>query len=62
VSFCVWQSRAQAIEAADDASHRSAAAITALMYESFVLERYWLKKVSSAEREEGLDFEPIGPA
>jgi hypothetical protein len=62
VSFCVWQSRAQAIEAADDASHRSAAAITALMYESYELERYWLKKVSSAERGEGLDFEPIGPA
>jgi hypothetical protein len=62
VSFCLWQSREQAIEAAGAASHRSAAAITALMYESYELERYWLKKVSSAERGEGLDFEPIGPA
>ena len=62
VSFCLWQSRAQAIEAAGAASHRSAVAITALMYESYVLERYWLKKVSRAERGEGLDFEPLGPA
>ena len=62
MSFCLWQSRAQAVEAADDASHRSAATITALMNESYVLERYWLKKVWSAERGEGFDFEPIGPA
>jgi hypothetical protein len=30
------------------------------MYEFFMLERYWLKKVVSA-REERLIFEPIGP-
>jgi hypothetical protein len=31
------------------------------MYESYVLERYWLKKVETA-REERLIFEPIQPA
>jgi len=30
------------------------------MYESYVLERYWLKKVVSV-REERLIFEPIRP-
>jgi len=60
LSFCLWERREQAIEAAGAASHRSAAAITALMYESYVLERYWLKKVVSG-RGEKLIFEPIGP-
>jgi hypothetical protein len=60
LSFCLWERREQAIEAAGAASHRSAAAISALMYESYVLERYWLKKVVSA-RGERLIFEPIGP-
>jgi hypothetical protein len=60
LSFCLWETRRQAIEAAGAASHRSAAAISALMYESYVLERYWLKKVVSA-RGEKLIFEPIGP-
>jgi hypothetical protein len=32
-----------------------------LMYESYVLERYWLKKVATAGGE-GLIFEPIQPA
>ena len=60
LSFCLWETREQAIEAAGAASHRSAAAISALMYESYVLERYWLNKVVSA-RGEKLIFEPIGP-
>jgi hypothetical protein len=60
LSFCLWETREQAIEAAGAASHRSAAAITVRMYESYVLERYWLKKVVTA-REERLIFEPIGP-
>ena len=58
VSFCLWQTREQAIEAAGSASHRSAADISVLMYESFMLERYWLKKVVSG-RGEKLIFEPI---
>jgi hypothetical protein len=58
VSFCLWETRKQAREAASAASHRSAAAISVLMYESYVLERYWLKKVATA-RGEGLIFEPI---
>jgi hypothetical protein len=60
LSFCLWETREQAIEAAGAASHRSAAAITVRMYESYVLERYWLKKAVTA-REERLIFEPIGP-
>jgi hypothetical protein len=60
LSFCLWETREQAIEAAGAASHRSAAEISGRMYESYVLERYWLKKVLT-EREERLIFEPIGP-
>jgi len=60
LSFCLWETREQAIEAAGAASHRSAAAISVRMYDSYVLERYWLKKVVTA-REERLIFEPIGP-
>ena len=61
LSFCLWETREQAIEAAGAASHRSAAGISVRMYESYVLDRYWLKKVATA-RGERLDFEPIGPA
>jgi hypothetical protein len=61
LSFCLWETRRQAIEAAGAASHRSAAKITVRMYESYMLERYWLKKVVSV-RGERLIFEPIQPA
>jgi hypothetical protein len=61
LSFCLWESREQAIRAAGAASHRSAADISVRMYESYVLERYWLKKVVSA-RGERLIFESIQPA
>jgi hypothetical protein len=61
LSFCLWETRRQAIEAAGAASHRSAAEITVRMYESYVLERYWLKQVVSM-RGEKLIFEPIQPA
>jgi hypothetical protein len=60
LSFCLWETRRQAIEAAGASSHRSAADISARMYESYVLERYWLKKVVTAW-EERLNFEPIRP-
>jgi len=61
LSFCLWETSEQAIEAAGAASHQSAAAITVRMYESYVLERYWLKKVVSM-RGERLIFELIQPA
>jgi hypothetical protein len=61
LSFCLWETREQAIEAAGAASHQSAAEISVRMYESYVLDRYWLKKVLSV-REERLIFEPIRPA
>ena len=60
LSFCLWETREQAIEAAGAASHRSAAEISVRMYESYVLDRYWLRKVVTT-REERLIFEPIGP-
>jgi hypothetical protein len=61
LSFCLWETREQAIEAAGAASHQSAAEISVRMYESYVLDRYWLKKVVSA-RGERLIFESIQPA
>jgi hypothetical protein len=61
LSFCLWESREQAIQAAGAAAHQSAADISVRMYESYVLDRYWLKKVVRA-REERLIFEPIRPA
>jgi len=61
LSFCLWETREQAIEAAGGASHQSAADLSVRMYESFVLERYWLKKVLSA-RGESLIFELIQSA
>ena len=60
LSFCLWETRRQAIEAARAASHQSAADISVRMYESYVLERYWLRKAVTT-REERLIFEPIGP-
>src|SRR5918993_5040445 len=60
LSFCLWETREQAIEAAGASSHQSAADISVRMYESYVLDRYWLKKVVTT-REERLIFEPIGP-
>ena len=44
LSFCLWESREQARRAAGGASHLTAAAITAEMYESYVLERYDLTR------------------
>ena len=44
LSFCLWETSEQAREAASAASHKSAANITARMYLSYVLDRYWLKK------------------
>ena len=44
LSFCLWETREQATKAADAASHRSAAEISAQMYLSYVLDRYWVKK------------------
>ena len=44
LSFCLWETRESAREAAGAASHQSAADITARMYVSYVLDRYWLKR------------------
>src|SRR5215204_6006248 len=54
LSFCLWETREQARQAADAAPHRSAAGVSAEMYLSFSIDRYWLGKVG-----EKLVFEPI---
>jgi len=54
LSFCLWETREQARQAADGASHRSAADVSAQMYLSYSLKRYWIRKVG-----ETLVFEPI---
>ena len=56
LSFCLWETREQARQAADAASHRSAVGTTAQMYLSYSLERYWIQKSG-----EELAFEPIRP-
>ena len=56
LSFCLWETREQARQAADAASHRSAIGATAQMYLSYSLERYWIQKTG-----EELVFEPIRP-
>jgi hypothetical protein len=61
LSFCLWETREQAMKAAGAVSHQSAAEISVRMYESYVLERYWLKKVVTA-RGEKLIFELVQPA
>jgi hypothetical protein len=61
LSFCLWETREQALGAAGATSHQSAASISVRMYESYVLDRYWLKKVVTA-RGEKLVFEPIQAA
>jgi hypothetical protein len=45
LSFCLWETREQAKRAADAASHRSAAGVSAQMYLSYSIDRYWIRKV-----------------
>jgi hypothetical protein len=54
LSFCLWETREQARQAADAPSHRSAAGVSAHMYISYSIDRYWIRKVG-----EKLVFEPI---
>ena len=54
LSFCLWETREQARQAADAASHRSSADVSAQMYLSYSLDRYWIEKVG-----EKLIFEPM---
>ena len=61
LSFCLWETREQAIKAAGADSHQSAADLSVRMYESYVLDRYWLKRVVT-ERGDRLVFERIQPA
>lgn len=56
LSFCLWESREQAMTAAGGAKHSEAARITARMYESYRLYRYEVTK----GLEGGIRFRPLG--
>ena len=58
LSFCLWESREQALRASGGVSHRAAARITAEMYESYTLERYDLIKIGGGK--ESLVFRRLG--
>jgi hypothetical protein len=57
LSFCLWESREQAQRAAGGASHAAAMRITAQMYESYRLERYYMMRTAAGE--ENLVFRRI---
>jgi heme-degrading monooxygenase HmoA len=54
LSFCLWESRPHAREAAKGSAHLEAVALVAEMYESYVLEFHWVRK---RQRATGLEFE-----
>jgi hypothetical protein len=54
LSFCLWESREQAVVASGCATHRRAAQLSAEMYESYELERYDLVKTGGS-----LVFRPL---
>jgi hypothetical protein len=54
LSFCLWESREQALAASGCATHRRAAQLSAEMYESYELERYDLVKTGGS-----LVFRPL---
>jgi hypothetical protein len=58
LSFCLWESRVQALRTSGGASHRAAARITAEVYDSYTLERYGLIKIEGAK--ESLVFRRLG--
>ena len=58
LSFCLWESREQALRATAHASHSKAADISAEMYDSYRLERYEVRKVGGPG-EERLDFQRL---
>jgi hypothetical protein len=56
VSFCVWEDRSRAVEAAGLPRHRDAIDVAVRMYDSYVLERYRL-----TSRDGDVEFEQIEP-
>jgi hypothetical protein len=59
LSFCVWNSRAEARAAAARPAHRAAVALIAEMYEAYILEFLAVRK---PDPEAGLEFEPYDSA
>jgi hypothetical protein len=57
LSFCLWESREQARRASRGSLHRAATGIVAETYESHILERYELMKVSKTKG--SLVFRPL---
>jgi hypothetical protein len=62
LSFCLWETREQAVAAAGGASHQTAAQVTARMYEAYSLERYELAKGARGLVFRRLDGVPARPA
>ena len=62
LSFCLWESREQAVAAAGGASHQTAAQVTARMYEAYPLERYEVAKGARGLVFRRLDGVPARPA
>jgi hypothetical protein len=56
LSFCIWETRAEARAAATLPLHRAATRIVDRMYTTFTLERYMLHR----SRDGGLTTEPVG--
>ncbi len=59
LSFCVWNSRAEARAAAARPAHRDAVALITEMYEAYLLEFLRVRKVDAAA---SLEFEPYDAA
>lgn len=57
LSFCLWETREQAVSAASRPSHSAAASISERTYESYVLERYAVLR----DPEGDLRFVPLSP-
>ena len=57
LSFCLWESREQALRASGGSLHRAARGIVAETYESYSLERYELMKVGGTKG--SLVFRPL---
>jgi hypothetical protein len=57
LSFCLWESKEQARRASSGLLHRAASGIVAMMYQSHILKRFELMKVSKTKG--NLVFRPL---
>jgi hypothetical protein len=62
LSFCLWNSRAEARAAAGRPAHRDAVTLTSLMYAEYTLEFIRLRKRHAAGQLEFAPYDPVGQA